>query len=175
MSPDEKSREKLAFKKALKEFASDLQTYVSSEDGQWAVKGFIDVFRNIYTITADTKIVSKILEIHLFPKLLAFAEENDLKVVLAEKQNWYPDFSFVGNKNSEIKFAVDLKTTYRNPGQARLHKRLHPRKPWGVFYKPGEHEKHPIPLQRLPRSFLPWRDLQPHGCRRLDRHGGLQR
>ncbi|GAT32465.1 restriction endonuclease EcoRV [Terrimicrobium sacchariphilum] len=115
MSPEEKAREKAAFKAALKEFASDLQHYVSSEDGQWAVKGFIDVFRNIYTITADTKIVSKILEVHLFPKILAFAEEHNLKVVLAEKQNWYPDFSFVGAADPEIKFAVDLKTTYRDP------------------------------------------------------------
>ena len=79
MSPKKKSGEKAAFKKALKEFAADLESYVSSKDGQWAIKGFIDVFRNIYTITADTKIVSKILEVHLFPKILAFAEDNGLK------------------------------------------------------------------------------------------------
>jgi len=33
--------------------------------------------------------------------------------VLAEKQNWYPDISFVSKTNKDIKFAVDLKTTYR--------------------------------------------------------------
>ena len=32
----------------------------------------------------------------------------------AEKQNWYPDFTFINKSNHEIKFAVDLKTTYRD-------------------------------------------------------------
>ncbi|OQY43144.1 MAG: type II deoxyribonuclease, partial [Anaerolineaceae bacterium 4572_78] len=36
---------------------------------QWTIKGFIDTYKNIYTISNDTKIVSKILEIHLFPKI----------------------------------------------------------------------------------------------------------
>jgi Restriction endonuclease EcoRV len=113
-SDEEKEKLKSNFKAALKEFAKELQSYVSSEDGQWSVKGFIDIFKNVYTITADTKIVSKVLEIHLFPKLLAFAEGQNLGVVIAEKQNWYPDFSLVGKKNERIKFAVDLKTTYRS-------------------------------------------------------------
>jgi len=46
---------------------------ISTPDNQWTVKGFIDVFENIYTISADTKIISKILEIHLFSKFLIFA------------------------------------------------------------------------------------------------------
>lgn len=49
----------------------------------------------IYTISSDTKIISKILEIQLFPKFKEFAKENGYKIVLAEKQNWYPDLSFV--------------------------------------------------------------------------------
>jgi hypothetical protein len=44
---------------------------------------------------------------------LTFANENDFDLVLAEKQNWYPDISFVSKTNKDIKFAVDLKTTYR--------------------------------------------------------------
>src|SRR5438477_6648313 len=106
LTEEEKHAEKARFKAALKTFAKDLQSYVSSEDGQWSVKGFIDIFKNVYTVTADTKIVSKVLEIHLFPKMLAFAEEQDLVVVIAEKQNWYPDFSLVGKKDERIKFAV---------------------------------------------------------------------
>src|SRR5438477_6660848 len=109
LTEEEKHAEKARFKAALKTFAKDLQSYVSSDDGQWTVKGFIDVFKNVYTITADTKIVSKILEIHLFPKLLAFADQQNLRVVLAEKQNWYPDFSMVGKDRPEIRFAIDLK------------------------------------------------------------------
>ena len=72
-----------------------LTEYVSAEDGQWTVKGFIDIFKSVYTISSDTKIVSKILEIHLFPQILRFAEETGFSIVLAEHQNWYPDLSFV--------------------------------------------------------------------------------
>lgn len=109
----DKEQIKLDFLQKLQTFAKTLKNYVSTPDNQWTVKGFIDVFENIYTISADTKIISKILEIHLFSKFLTFANENDFNLVLAEKQNWYPDISFVSKTNKDIKFAVDLKTTYR--------------------------------------------------------------
>ncbi|MBA7676609.1 Type-2 restriction enzyme EcoRV [subsurface metagenome] len=92
-----------------------MREHVSADDGEWTVKGFIDIYRNIYTISSDTKIVSKILEIHLFPQILQFAKEHAYSIVLAEHQNWYPDLSFVSLNDPRIKFAVDLKTTYRNP------------------------------------------------------------
>ncbi|MBC8489360.1 MAG: EcoRV family type II restriction endonuclease, partial [Bacteroidetes bacterium] len=104
---------KREFLKHLKDFADTLTKYVSTPDNQWTIKGFIDIFQNIYTISSDTKIVSKVLEIHLFPKFLEFANKHNYKLVLAEKQNWYPDISFVSKKDNKIKFAVDLKTTYR--------------------------------------------------------------
>lgn len=109
----DKDKIKADFLLKLQNFAKTLKTYVSTPDNQWTIKGFIDIFENIYTISADTKIISKILEIHLFSKFLAFANENNFDLVLAEKQNWYPDISFVSKSNSDIKFAVDLKTTYR--------------------------------------------------------------
>ena len=117
MTPNKRTRaeEKEAFAKALSDFVKCLGGYVSSDDGQWTVKGFIDIFKNIYTISSDTKIVSKILEIHLFPRILQFAQENGFSIVLAEHQNWYPDLSFVKKADTSIKFAVDLKTTYRDP------------------------------------------------------------
>jgi hypothetical protein len=109
------TKEKAQFKKKLRNFAKTLDVGVSPTDRQWTVKGFIDAFRNIYTISADTKIVSKILEIHLFPKLLEFATDSGYRIVLADHQNYYPDMTFVSAKNESIKFAVDLKTTYRLP------------------------------------------------------------
>ncbi|OJU40184.1 MAG: hypothetical protein BGN96_02810, partial [Bacteroidales bacterium 45-6] len=84
-----------------------------TENGDWSVKGFIDVYKNIYTISSDTKIVSKILEVHIFPQILQFAEENDYNIILTEHQNYYPDLTFIHKKDESIKFAVDLKTTYR--------------------------------------------------------------
>ena len=107
------AKDKEKFKSSLKAFVTGLAEHVSTEDKQWAVKGFIDVYKNIYTISADTKIVSKILEIHLFPKILEFARKNGFKLVLTDHQNYYPDISLVSESNPDLKFAVDLKTTYR--------------------------------------------------------------
>ncbi|MBM4124220.1 MAG: restriction endonuclease [Nitrospira sp.] len=112
--------EKETFEANLEEFVTELKDYISTDDGQWTVKGFVDIFKNVYTISADTKIVSKILEIHLFPKILHFAQSIGYKVVLAEHQNYYPDISFVKADNESVKFAVDFKTTYRNPKKPHL-------------------------------------------------------
>jgi len=111
---------KSEFEVELKAFSKILQKYISTEDGQWSIKGFIDVFQNIYTISSDTKIISKLLEIHLFPLIMEFAKTNGYKVVLAEHQNYYPDVSFVKESNEDVKFALDFKTTYRNPKKRHL-------------------------------------------------------
>ena len=108
------------FENHLLGFVKGLQEYVSTKDGQWTVKGFIDVYKNVYTISSDTKIISKILEIHLFPKILEFANRYGYKVVLADHQNYYPDISFVKADDESTKFAVDFKTTYRNPDKPWL-------------------------------------------------------
>jgi len=107
------SKTKEKFLKQLKEFAKSLTDYVSTNSGEWSIKGFIDIEKNVYTISSDSKIISKILEIQLFPKFKEFASEYGYEIVLAEKQNWYPDLSFVNKTNPKIKFAVDIKTTYR--------------------------------------------------------------
>lgn len=111
------SAAKQKFKKDLAELALTLSGHVSTGDNQWTVKGFIDIFKNVYTISADTKIVSKILEIHLFPKLLEFSQKHSYRIVLADHQNYYPDISFVSAEDESIKFAVDFKTTYRLPNK----------------------------------------------------------
>ncbi|MEI6708754.1 MAG: type II restriction endonuclease [Methylococcales bacterium] len=112
--------EKENFTVQLATFVSNLKNHISTNDEQWTVKGFIDVFKNVYTISADTKIISKILEIHLFPKILEFAQTYGYKVVLAEHQNYYPDVSFVKIDDDTTRFAVDFKTTYRNSKKLHL-------------------------------------------------------
>ena len=107
-----KAKLKREFLKKLQSFAKELHSYVSTQDNQWVIKGFIDVFKNIYTITGDTKIISKVIEIHLFPKFLEFANKYRCKMIFADKQNWYPDITFISKKDARIKFSVDLKTTY---------------------------------------------------------------
>jgi hypothetical protein len=109
-----------SFKGKLQKFLKTMVSHVSTTNGQWTIKGFVDIYKNIYTISADTKIVSKILEIHIFPKILEFSEQHNYKIVLADHQNYYPDISFIDKENTDIKFAVDFKTTYRNPYNAEL-------------------------------------------------------
>jgi hypothetical protein len=104
---------KIEFEKALNVLVGQLKRYLSTETGEWSIKGFIDVYKNIYTISSDTKIVSKILEIHIFPELLRFAEENGYKIILAEHQNYYPDLTFIHRDDERIKIALDIKTTFR--------------------------------------------------------------
>lgn len=105
--------EKKAFLDELKIFASTLRDRITRED-KWTIRGFIDVFKNIYTISTDTKVVSKILELHIFPYCLEFAERIGYEIEPAKYQNWYPDLTFINKENKSVKFAVDLKTTYKD-------------------------------------------------------------
>ena len=84
--------------------------YLETDSEDWVVKGFIDINKNVYTITNDTKIVSKIIEILLIPKLENFAKKNGLELELPSKQNFYPDLTFK-DEDGHL-FAVDFKTSY---------------------------------------------------------------
>lgn len=75
------------------------------------IKGFIDVYRNIYTVSVDTKVISKIIELMLFPVISQFARQHNYRMILSEHQNHYPDISFIAT--DDTKFALDLKSTYR--------------------------------------------------------------
>lgn len=85
---------------------------VATNEGEWIVKGFIDVYRRIYTISVDTKIISKVLELLLFPMFVEFAKTHGLQIELCPQQNFYPDLTFTHEKTRR-KFAVDIKSTYR--------------------------------------------------------------
>lgn len=111
INPDEREKLKKHFRDKLLKYIELFNSSVSSPNGDWVVKGFIDIARNIYMISVDTKVISKIMELLLFPKICQFAEENSLKMVLCKEQNFYPDITFVDKKNR--KFSLDLKSTYR--------------------------------------------------------------
>jgi hypothetical protein len=112
---EEKQKLKEKFRNQLLKYVDQFNTAVSTKDGDWVVKGFIDIAKNIYTISVDTKVVSKIMELLLFPKICQFAEENNYKMVLCKEQNFYPDITFIDNNGN--KFAVDVKSTYRKNGK----------------------------------------------------------
>ena len=102
------------FEHQMREYLPEFKSALANDIGDWVVKGFIDTYRNIYTISADTKIISKLIELMLFPLITDFARRNNYKLYLAEHQNHYPDMSFVAP--SGIKVAFDLKSTYRRSG-----------------------------------------------------------
>src|SRR5271154_6268647 len=100
------------------QFLSHLQAHaatfakaVATNEGEWIIKGFIDIHKRIYTISVDTKIVSKVLELLLFPMFTDFAAKHGLEIQLCPQQNFYPDLTFVHPKTGR-KFAVDIKSTY---------------------------------------------------------------
>ena len=102
---------KASFLKLIQKEVADFSKSVSTEQGDWVVKGFIDIAKNIYTISVDTKVISKIMELLIFPSICAFAERNKFKIILSKEQNFYPDITFV-DKNG-YKYAIDIKSTYR--------------------------------------------------------------
>jgi Restriction endonuclease EcoRV len=50
MKKTDKEKYKTEFKIALKKFTENLRSYVSTNTGDWTIKGFIDIYKNIYTI-----------------------------------------------------------------------------------------------------------------------------
>ena len=100
------------FLKKLQTHADTFAKAVATNEGEWIIKGFIDVYRRIYTISVDTKIVSKVLELLLFPMFVEFAKTHGLKIDLCPQQNFYPDLTFTHEATGR-KFAVDIKSTYR--------------------------------------------------------------
>ena len=101
------------FLKRLQAHAASFAKAVATKEGEWIIKGFIDIYRRIYTISVDTKIVSKVLELLLFPMFVEFAKKNGLEIELCPQQNFYPDLTFIHRRSRQL-FAVDIKSTYRN-------------------------------------------------------------
>jgi Restriction endonuclease EcoRV len=100
------------FEQAFKSHFAKFHKAISSEKGDWTVKGFIDIYQNIYTISIDTKVVSKIIELMIFPVIVSFARENNYILELSNHQNHYPDITFIDKTTGE-KIALDIKSTYR--------------------------------------------------------------
>ena len=111
MGNEKKEKLKADFLELLQTEVARFTKSVSTDQGDWVVKGFIDIAKNIYTISIDTKVISKIMELLIFPNICTFAEKNGFKIILSKEQNFYPDITFV-DKNGN-KFAIDIKSTYR--------------------------------------------------------------
>lgn len=73
------------FFKLLTEEVKTYKDFLETTNNEWIVKGFIDIDKNVYTITNDTKVVSKIIEILLIPKLDEFARNHGMELELPSK------------------------------------------------------------------------------------------
>lgn len=100
------------FHKHLQAHAESFAKAVATNEGDWIIKGFIDVYKRVYSISVDTKIVSKVLELLLFPMFEEFAAKHELTLELCKEQNHYPDLTFTHTASGN-RFAVDIKSTYR--------------------------------------------------------------
>ena len=69
----------------LTEEVKTYKEFLETTNNEWIVKGFIDIDKNVYTITNDTKVVSKIIEILLIPKLDRFARNHGMELELPSK------------------------------------------------------------------------------------------
>lgn len=99
------------FREKLINRLNESRNILATDTGEWIVKGFIDIYKNIYSISIDTKVISKIIELMLFPIISEFASKHNYRMELGEHQNHYPDISFIAPDNTRI--AIDLKSTYR--------------------------------------------------------------
>lgn len=100
------------FHQHLQSHTASFAKAVATGEDEWIIKGFIDTYRNIYTISMDTKIISKVLELLIIPMFKEFAETHGLKIELCPQQNFYPDLTFTHPPSGQA-FAVDIKSTYR--------------------------------------------------------------
>jgi hypothetical protein len=62
-----KTWDKSTFEEALFTEFETFRQILSTDTGDWVIKGFIDVYRNIYALSLDTKVASKLIELMLFP------------------------------------------------------------------------------------------------------------
>lgn len=85
------------FLKLLRDTVNGFDRTIRTEDWNWVVKGFIDVYKNIYTISADTKVVSKIIELYIFPKILEFATKNELEIELTNGNGTFAGYFLPNN------------------------------------------------------------------------------
>ncbi len=100
-----------SFRTTFLAYFEALRQRVAAETGEWTVKGFIDVYQRIYSISLDTKVLSKVLELLMLPVIKQFTSDQGYQLVLARAQNQYPDISLIAP--DETYYAVDIKTTYR--------------------------------------------------------------
>ncbi|MGD0354519.1 MAG: type II restriction endonuclease [Dehalococcoidia bacterium] len=83
---------------------------------QWHIKGVVDDKGQLYTISNDTKLISKIFELVTYPVIIPILEPYIERWEIEEKQNIYPDLTLMLPGPVPNKIAIDIKSTFRRGG-----------------------------------------------------------
>lgn len=101
------------FKDDMKILTKRLKSHITQPNSTDSIlKGFVDSNGNLYPITLDTKVLSKVVEFVFMPIIKEFCDEYGYKLKEPLHQNHYPDLTFI-DLDTDYKYAVDIKTTYR--------------------------------------------------------------
>jgi len=84
----------------------------------WYVKGILDSKKRLYTISDDTKLISKVFELISIPIITHAIEPYAKSWELEERQTVYPDLTLILDKPIPNKIAIDIKSTYRKGANA---------------------------------------------------------
>lgn len=79
----------------------------------WNVKGLLDGKDKLYTISDDTKLISKVFELIYIPIITKAVEPHIKSWEVEKRQTVYPDLTLILNGDSPNKIAIDIKSTYR--------------------------------------------------------------
>ncbi|MFQ3611046.1 MAG: type II restriction endonuclease [Fimbriimonadales bacterium] len=105
--------EKPAFEQLMQSVLTKLKDAIAIENGDWLMRGLIDIRNRVFPIPSDTKVISKAIELAIVPVLAESLAQSELKVEIAKHQNYYPDVT-LKHVPTDTLFAVDIKTTYRS-------------------------------------------------------------
>lgn len=83
---------------------------------EWHIKGVVDGKGNLYTISNDTKLISKVFELVAFPVIIEAVETYIDGCESEERQTVYPDLTLMLSGELPNKIAIDIKSTYRKAG-----------------------------------------------------------
>jgi len=79
----------------------------------WYIKGVLDSKEQLYTISNDTKLISKVFELISIPIITRTIEPHVKSWEIEERQTVYPDLTLILDQPIPNKIAIDIKSTYR--------------------------------------------------------------
>jgi len=85
---------------------------------EWYIKGIVDSRKRIYTLSDDTKLISKVFELISFPIITKAVEPYIQSWEPEERQTVYPDLTLILDGSPPNKIAIDVKSTYRKGNTA---------------------------------------------------------